>query len=139
MVSTLSMCAYVDPIRVLQQMNRWFADHGRILLLEHGKSSVLPIAWLQDLFDPLQVRTIGCHTNRDILGLVSRSPLIIEQHESHLFGMIHLIWAKPSRKEGGSEPRRTRYRVLGRDILCLGHHKLIFTLMIWKYREHFTK
>ncbi len=101
-VSTLSMCAYAEPLRVLQQMNRWCADDGHLLLLEHGTSSVLPLTWLQNLLDPLQVRTIGCHANRDILGLVSHSPLVIEQHESHLFGMFHLIWARPSRREGGS-------------------------------------
>jgi ubiquinone/menaquinone biosynthesis C-methylase UbiE len=96
-VSALSLCAYSNPLRVLQQMNRWCTDDGRILLLEHGKSSVLPLTWLQNLLDPLQVRIIGCHANRDILGLVSQSPLIIEQHETHLFGTIHLIWAKPGR------------------------------------------
>ncbi|MCL6444919.1 MAG: class I SAM-dependent methyltransferase [Alicyclobacillus sp.] len=96
-VSTLSLCAYSDPLRVLQQMNQWCADDGRILLLEHGKSSLLPLTWLQNLLDPVQVRTIGCHINRDILGLVAHSPLIIEKHESHFFGVFHLIWARPSR------------------------------------------
>lgn len=96
-VSTLSMCAYDDPLRVLRQMNRWCSDDGRILLLEHGKSSVAPLSWVQGLIDPIQYRTNGCHANRDILEILSQSPLVIERHESHWLGAVHLIWARPNR------------------------------------------
>ena len=94
-VSTLSMCAYADPLMVLHQLNRWCKNDGRILLLEHGTSSIAPLNWFFNLLDPLQMKTIGCHLNRNIMSLVSMSPLCIEHFESHFFGMVHLIWAKP--------------------------------------------
>ncbi len=97
-VSTQSLCAYSDPLRVLHRMSRWCADTGRILLYEHGKSNVAGVTWLLDLLDPIQLRTVGCHLNRDILGLMSQSPLRVEHYESHLLGMVHVIWARPTRE-----------------------------------------
>lgn len=94
-VSTLSLCAYSDPLQVLHQMNNWCKDDGYILLCEHGKSSFAPLNWLLNVIDPIQIRAVGCHLNRDILGLLSRSPLRVERMESHFFGMINLIWARP--------------------------------------------
>lgn len=98
-ISTLSLCAYPNPLMVLERMNRWCAEDGRILLLEHGKCAFGPLAWIQNLMDPWQVRKIGCHANRDILGLVLQSPLQIEKHETRLLGAVHLIWARPGRKD----------------------------------------
>ncbi len=96
-VSTLSMCAYSDPVWVLEQMNRWCREDGQILLLEHGKSAFTPLAWLQNLVDPLQVRMVGCHANRDIEGILNASPLKVERHERHFFGMVDMVWARSSR------------------------------------------
>jgi ubiquinone/menaquinone biosynthesis C-methylase UbiE len=95
-VTTLSICAFSDPVQVLQRISRWCADDGYILMLEHGKSSIPVIAWIQNILDPLQFYMFGCHANRDITKLLSASPLYIEKHDRRLFNMVHLIWARPS-------------------------------------------
>lgn len=95
-VSTLSLCAYSNPLHVLRQMNHWCKDDGYVLLCEHGKSSFAPLNWALNIINPIQIRTAGCHLNRDIIGLLSRSPLRIERMESHFLGMVHLIWARPN-------------------------------------------
>ena len=94
-VSTLSLCAYDDPQRVLRLFSHWCKKNGMILLLEHGISKYRLIHWLQNRFDKLQYRKIGCHANRNILGLMKHSGLQVKMYERKLLGTIYLIWAKP--------------------------------------------
>lgn len=97
-ISTLALCAYPNPVRVLNLFNRWCKEDGHVLLLEHGISSSRPIAWIQNKIDPWQVKKVGCHANREILKIVSDSDLVVEKRESHFRESIHLIWAKPTNK-----------------------------------------
>jgi len=96
-VSTLSLCAYNDPVHLLNLFNRWCKKNGLILLLEHGVSRYKLFHWLQNRFDNLQYRRIGCHANRDILHIVKDSGLKIKMYERKLFGIMYLIWAKPNK------------------------------------------
>ncbi|MBO8163570.1 MAG: class I SAM-dependent methyltransferase [Brevibacillus sp.] len=98
-VSTLSLCAYQDPVQVLRQCCRWCRKEGRILLLEHGLSSWRSIAFLQKAADPLAYRMIGCHQNRDIMQILRSSGLLIERAERFWAGMVHLIWARPDKQD----------------------------------------
>jgi 2-polyprenyl-3-methyl-5-hydroxy-6-metoxy-1,4-benzoquinol methylase len=95
-VSTLSLCSYDDPSLVLHHFNSWCRKDGLILLLEHGLSKYRFIHWIQNRFDKFQYKKIGCHTNRDILGLVRNSGLRIRMYERKFLGAIYLIWAKPA-------------------------------------------
>lgn len=93
-VSTLSMCSYPNPEFVLEQMGKWCKPNGQILLFEHGISSKKIAARLQEKIDPLFSERVGCHLNRDIVGMVDER-LEITNVESHLMGIFHLIWATP--------------------------------------------
>ncbi len=97
-VSTLSMCAYRNPATVLERLNRYCKDDGQILLMEHGKSSSWIVNSMLKLINPVHVRIIGCHANRDIGELLRQSQLQIVKHERYWFDMIHLIWATPTRQ-----------------------------------------
>ncbi len=66
--------------------------------MEHGKSSFQLLNPMLNLFDPLYVRFIGCHANRDISELLRQSQLRIDRHEQHWAGMVHLFWARPVRQ-----------------------------------------
>jgi ubiquinone/menaquinone biosynthesis C-methylase UbiE len=94
-VSTLSLCAYDQPLAVLRQMRRWCRPGGRILLLEHGKSTNPPLALLQKAADPLLYRMLGCHHTRDIGALAQEAGLQVERTERCWLGMGSLIWARP--------------------------------------------
>jgi ubiquinone/menaquinone biosynthesis C-methylase UbiE len=94
-VSTLTLCGYNDPLRVLRHCNRWCKKEGRILLMEHGKSSNPFVGNVQTAANPLFKRMVGCNLNRDITGLVRSAGLQIERIEAHMLQMVHLIWAKP--------------------------------------------
>ncbi len=95
-VSTLSLCGYEDPVRVLSLFNRWCKRDGRILLMEHGISFVFPLAWLQKALDPLAYRWVGCHQNRDIMDIIRASGILVERAEHYWAGTVHLVWAKPN-------------------------------------------
>ena len=94
-VSSGTLCGYQNPLDVLNNFQKWCRPEGRILLLEHGISSSTPLAWLQKSLDPLAVKMVGCHANRDISGLVKSSKLQLIREERYLGGNVYLIWAKP--------------------------------------------
>lgn len=91
-VSTGTLCAYEEPIQVLNLFNRWCKPDGQILLLEHGITRLVPLAGLQKVLDPLAFKMIGCHQNRDIEGIVRKSDIRIERIERAVFGYLYLIW-----------------------------------------------
>ncbi|MED2974869.1 class I SAM-dependent methyltransferase [Fictibacillus sp. B-59209] len=97
-VSTLSFCGYPQPLKTLENLSKWCKPMGKILLLEHGISSNFIFSTLQKVLDPLAVRTNGCHQNRDIMELISLSPIEIQKVEHHWLDVFHLVWAKPKNK-----------------------------------------
>jgi ubiquinone/menaquinone biosynthesis C-methylase UbiE len=94
-VSTLSLCAYDDPVAVAGRMGRWCKPGGRILLMEHGLARPPVLRWLQHRLDGLQYRYIGCHMDRDILRVVQEAGLTVVHVQRKLWGMIYLIEAHP--------------------------------------------
>lgn len=94
-VSSGTLCGYQNPLDVLNNFQKWCRPEGKILLLEHGISSNKPLSWLQKSLDPLAVKMVGCHANRDISGLVKSSKLNVTKEERYLAGNVYLIWAKP--------------------------------------------
>jgi ubiquinone/menaquinone biosynthesis C-methylase UbiE len=94
-VSTLSLCAYDNPVYILELFKKWCGKNGIILLLEHGISKYRFVHWIQDRLDTFQYRKIGCHANRDIMALVRQSGLRIKMYERKFLGAIYLIWARP--------------------------------------------
>ncbi|MFD1707258.1 class I SAM-dependent methyltransferase [Siminovitchia sediminis] len=98
-VSTLSFCSYENPLKMMQNIQKWCRPDGSILLLEHGISPSFFIAGAQRILNPLLYKVIGCHQTRDIPKLVKDSGLIVRRSESMWLNMFHFIWAHP-----GTEP-----------------------------------
>lgn len=96
-VSTLSFCSYENPLMVLEKLSRWCKPEGNILFIEHGISSNLVVSTLQKVCDPLLYRVIGCHHNRNMLDMLSRTSLTINRVESHWLNTVHLVWAQPGK------------------------------------------
>ncbi|MGD6818705.1 class I SAM-dependent methyltransferase [Metabacillus sp. 113a] len=94
-VSTLSLCAYPNPEKVLQRLAHWCKDEGQVLLFEHGISKNKMCARLQQMADSWLEKRTGCHIDRDIIGLIEESPLETVRIESYMLGSLHLVWAKP--------------------------------------------
>jgi ubiquinone/menaquinone biosynthesis C-methylase UbiE len=97
-VSTLTLCAYPDPVAVLKRINEWCKPDGNILLFEHGLSSHNFLNWLLNSLESWHLKTQGCHSNLDILGVIQASEVDVQKMETAYFGTHHLIWAKPNKK-----------------------------------------
>lgn len=93
-VSSLSFCAYQNPVEILNKFHKWCKPDGKILLMEHGLSSNKLLAGMQRLVDPAAVMIAGCHQNRDIAGIAETSGLNIIKEERYLAGSVYLIWAE---------------------------------------------
>ena len=95
-VSTLSTCTVPNPVEALEEMRRVCRPGGRILLLEHGHSSVPWIAGFQDrhVYRHYQ-ENAGCRWNQDPLDLVQAAGLRISKSKRSIFGIFYLIEAIP--------------------------------------------
>lgn len=94
-VSTLSTCTFPDPVKALQEMARVCRPGGKVLLLEHGRSSQPYIARFQDRHAEGFEKPLGCHWNREPLELVKHTGLSLVTARRTFFGVLHTIEAIP--------------------------------------------
>lgn len=94
-ISSTSFCAYQEPVEVLNKFQKWCKPEGKILMLEHGISTNTFLAGMQKMVDPLALRVVGCHQNRDISNIIEKSNVKLIKEERYLAGSLYLIWAEP--------------------------------------------
>ena len=88
-VATLVFCTIPDPVRALGEVERVLVPGGRVLMLEHVRSSTAPLALLQDVATPLQrIVAAGCHLNRRTRSLVERSGLRLDAVRERYLGVV---------------------------------------------------
>ncbi len=92
-VSTLSLCSFPKPLAALSEMKRVCKLNGKLLFLEHGKSSSKPVAAFQDKYAESYARTIGCHWNRKPDELLEQAGLTIIQMQRSFLGIFYTIEA----------------------------------------------
>jgi SAM-dependent methyltransferase len=95
-ISSLSTCTFPDPVAALSEMGRVCKPDGRILLLEHGRSSVDSIARFQDWRADAHFEKHSCRWNQEPLDVVAESPLTVVESSSALLGIITAIEARPA-------------------------------------------
>lgn len=74
-VCTYSLCNIPDPHRAVGEMRRVLRSGGKLVLVDHIRSSVKPVLWLQKLIEFFSMRIEGEH--------MTRRPL--EQVKAHAF------------------------------------------------------
>lgn len=94
-ITSLTTCMFPEPTVALQEMARVCKPDGRVLLLEHGRSSVTPIARFQDRRADARYEQMGCRWNQEPEQVVQNSPLSIESTSRALLGIITAIEARP--------------------------------------------
>ena len=99
-VSALSTCSFLHPVTALREMRRVCKPEGRILLLEHGRSSWELLGRYQDRNAAEMLRTAGCHWNQEPHEHVRNAGLEILSDQRSFFGVFHAIEASPGKVLG---------------------------------------
>jgi ubiquinone/menaquinone biosynthesis C-methylase UbiE len=94
-VSSLSTCTFPDPVAALDEMARVCAPDGQVLLLEHGRSSVGPVASVQAWWAPRHFEQHACRLTQDPLDNVVPSDLAVEDSWTAFLGVLTGIEARP--------------------------------------------
>lgn len=93
--SSLGLCTFPDPETALREFGRVCRPDGRILLLEHGKSSVGWMARFQDRHAGAHAKALGCNWNREPDRIAERAGLAFRRHERYRFGVFHVLELAP--------------------------------------------
>lgn len=90
-ISALSSCTFPDHEAAFMEMVRVTMPGGRILLLEHGRSSVGWIARRQDRNIERVYRRSACRNNRDIPIELKQAGLNVVAHQVSHLGMMNRV------------------------------------------------
>ncbi|WP_265110050.1 class I SAM-dependent methyltransferase [Halosolutus halophilus] len=97
-ISSLSTCTFPDPVAALEEMDRVCRPDGRILLFEHGRSYVGPIARFQDWRADAHYAQAGCRWNQEPLELLVEAELPVREVSTRALGIVTLVEVRPSRE-----------------------------------------
>jgi ubiquinone/menaquinone biosynthesis C-methylase UbiE len=92
---SLALCTIPDPAKALLELGRVCRPRGRVVMLEHVRSTARPLAAVQRALSPLNERAIGCHLDRDTFDLARSLGFSIDQTRSRLFDSVRLAVARP--------------------------------------------
>ena len=96
-VSSLSTCSFFNPIAALQEMRRVCKPDGRILLIEHGRSTWNWLGRYQDRHLHEQIEQGGCRWNQEPQELVKEAGLNILSANRTFFGVLHTMTVSPAK------------------------------------------
>lgn len=94
--SALSTCTFPHPAVALQEMGRVCREGGRILLIEHGRSTWEFLSRHQDRTAHKHFEAnAGCRWNQDPLEIVQAAGLRVVSSRRALLGVFRAIEANP--------------------------------------------
>jgi ubiquinone/menaquinone biosynthesis C-methylase UbiE len=93
-VCTLSLCTIPNDGKAVAEAKRVLRPGGRLLLLEHVCSPILPVRFVQRILDPLSVRFQGDHLLREPLGHVEEQGLEVEWLVRSKWGIVERLSAR---------------------------------------------
>lgn len=95
-ISALATCSYLNPIAALREMKRVCQPNGRLLLLEHGRSSWGLIGRFQDRSVVGSIERGGCRHNQEPQQIIQAAGLKITSAHRSLIGVFHVIQVSPA-------------------------------------------
>jgi ubiquinone/menaquinone biosynthesis C-methylase UbiE len=97
-VSALSTCTFPEPVAALDEMARVCRPGGRVLLFEHGRSAVGPVARVQAWRADAHYENHSCRWDQEPLALVDAAAgLSVVDASTALLGVLTAVEAEPAR------------------------------------------
>lgn len=107
-IQTMGLCSTGEPVKVLQNLaDMTNPDTGRILLLEHGRSSWDLVNRFLDYSAKAHADRYGCWYNKDIGDIVRRSGLEIVEEKRFDLGTTYWYVLKPAAQKASGFPADT--------------------------------
>ena len=100
-VATLLLSSIPDDRRAAEAW-RVLKPGGRLLLLDHVRSPIAPVRWLQRLLDPLLARFTRVHLLRDPLDYLEAIGFTVERCSRSRCGVVEAVVAR--KQPGGRSP-----------------------------------
>ncbi len=95
-VCTYALCSVPDEARAILEMKRVLKPGGRLILVDHVRSTAWPILWLQRIYEFIPSRTKGEYMTRRPAVHVLDSDMAIEAHDRVRAGIVErLVASKP--------------------------------------------
>lgn len=87
---TFGLCSHENPVKAITEMKQLLKPGGKVVLLEHGKSSWEFITRYLDKKADERAKTWGCRWNLDIPQIVRDSGMKVVKNKTGGFGTNHL-------------------------------------------------
>jgi ubiquinone/menaquinone biosynthesis C-methylase UbiE len=113
-VCTYGLCSVPDDARAISEMKRVLRPGGRLILVDHIRSSVKPIFWCQWLYERIWSRARGGHVTRRPALIVTAAGFRIQARDRLRAGLVErLVAVKPEQSCEVAEVRADgRHRTL---------------------------
>ena len=92
-VCTYSLCSVPDEVRAIAEMDRVLRPGGLLILVDHIRSSVPPVLWIQRLLELSPKRTERELTRRPLLDVRAAGLEVLRSDRSRL-GMVERLVAR---------------------------------------------
>ncbi|TMK68628.1 MAG: methyltransferase domain-containing protein [Actinobacteria bacterium] len=93
-VITLALCTIPDDRKAVQEARRVLRPGGKLILLEHVRSPLLPVRTVQHLIEPLAIRFEADHLTREPLDYLIDEGYEVESSERSRIGIVERVIAR---------------------------------------------